>query len=147
MFRRLPLVCVCGCVVCGCSNTIPYIVQHTKCCCVGCYLFLIAQVAVFAQGCPFETSHNSAMVSIRIAQVGVYAQGCGNKEGSKSFNSNTAQCPLSPHGSESPHPSSIKNLRKKHFKRRPHSVRRPASLRHIPYVLHSLVNAMIRVYA
>ena len=46
--------------------------------------------------------------SIRIAQVGVSAQGCGNKEGSKWFNSNTAQCPLSPHGSESPHPCATK---------------------------------------
>ena len=48
-----------------------------------CDLFLIAQAAVFAQGCAFETPHNSALVSIRIAQVGVSAQGCGNKEGSK----------------------------------------------------------------
>ena len=74
-------------------------VQHTKCCYVGCDLFLIALVAVFAQGCTFEIPHNSALVSIRIAQVGVSAQGYGSKEGSNSFNSNTAQCPLSPHGS------------------------------------------------
>ena len=61
---------------------IPYMVQHTKCY-VGCDLFLIAQVAVFAQGCAFETPHNSALVSIRIGEVGVSAQGCGSKEGSK----------------------------------------------------------------